>query len=214
MSAPPTGRDRIRLRLKLIDWITEAALDAGGVEFIDRGEIAAKLQQGGLGRTASYDWIVRAIEDGDVERAIEARRAGLAAMAAGTHPDAPSTPTDALPPPPPGPPAEGVTFRLQSNALVAHLGRAVADVETVRRMAFTADGKPRNARLLLHASEALRKTLETALRVQSSLHEIAAVERLNRAIVSTIMEESPELARRVLQRLDQLCAHVESGGAV
>ena len=38
------------------------------------------------------------------------------------------------------------------------------------------------------------------------MNDLAALERFHKAMIDVIQQESPELARRVLRRLDQLAA--------
>ena len=64
----------------------------------------------------------------------------------------------------------------------------------------------RNAKLFLHAAESLRRSLETAARLQATMNDLAALERFHRAIIDVIRQEDPAIALRVMRRLDQLAA--------
>lgn len=206
-----THRERERLRIALTGWLADAALAAGGVDNIERGATARRLMDAGLGRTAAYDWIARAIDSGDVLREAEARQAGIVALASGIAAPAAEdddAPESAVVTRHPRAGGGGGVVALGSGAIpmLAHLQRCIADVEAVRNVALHPDGRVRNARLMLQAAEALRKSLETALRLQQAMADLASLEKFHRAIIDVITKESPELAQRVLRRLDDLAA--------
>ena len=203
-------RDRDRLRADLVGWLADAALEAGGVEQLERGAIARRLQDSGLGRTAAYSWIAAAIADGDVQREAEARQAGIAALASGLGvPDAAPEPIAELLPVTrhPGEVTAGPSAMMGAAIpLLHHLQGVIADAKRVREVALAPDGRVRNAKLFLNAAESLRRSLETAARLQATMNDLAALERFHKAMIDVIQQESPELARRVLRRLDQLAA--------
>lgn len=66
------------------------------------------------------------------------------------------------------------------------------------------EDKPRNAKLFMMANEGLRRSLETALKLQEELREASAVDRMIAAIMEELRKESPELAERVVRRLRML----------
>ena len=74
------------------------------------------------------------------------------------------------------------------------------------RHARTEDGRVRNGRQLLAASEHLRRCLETAARITDTLHRAEKVERFHQAIIEEIARESPIVAERILTGLSQLVA--------
>lgn len=94
--------------------------------------------------------------------------------------------------------------------LMAHLRVLMDDVANVRALAHHPDGKVKNARLLLQASDALRRNLESIMKIQASMAELSALERFHRAIMDELRLESPELAQRVVDRLTRLAG--EWGG--
>ena len=91
-------------------------------------------------------------------------------------------------------------------AFVAKVQAILANAELVIAHAKGEDGKPRNARLLVSANENLRRAMETALKLHHAMREISAVDRFLAAIVDSLRQESPELAERVVRRLNQLAA--------
>jgi hypothetical protein len=203
-----TPRDRDKLRADLVGWLADAALEAGGVDNLERGAIARRLQDAGLGRTAAYSWIAGAIVDGDVQREAESRQAGVAALASGLAAPASEAAAELLPVTRhPGEVTAGPSAMMGAAIpLLHHLQGVIADAKRVREVALAPDGRVRNAKLFLAAAESLRRSLETAARLQATMNDLAAVEAFHRAIIDVIRQESPELAQRVLRRLDHLAA--------
>ncbi|MDR3519025.1 MAG: hypothetical protein P4M00_24770 [Azospirillaceae bacterium] len=66
-------------------------------------------------------------------------------------------------------------------------------------------------RLLLMASEHLRRTMETAAKLHDRVTTIAQLERFHAAIFDELRAESPEIAERVVRRLQRI--NVAWGGA-
>jgi hypothetical protein len=66
------------------------------------------------------------------------------------------------------------------------------------------DGRPKNAKLLLQASEHLRRVTETMIRLQEAMNQVVQVESFQQAVFDVLREESPPLVERVLKRLRYL----------
>ena len=66
------------------------------------------------------------------------------------------------------------------------------------------DGQPRVPMLLLRASEHLRRSLDTACRIQQACMELSQIERFHSLIIEEIAKESPEAAERILARVGQV----------
>ena len=62
----------------------------------------------------------------------------------------------------------------------------------------------RNARLLLQATENLRRCLETGLRIAEAMREMDQVDKFHAAILEEIAKMDPVLAERVVLRLGQI----------
>jgi hypothetical protein len=75
--------------------------------------------------------------------------------------------------------------------VIQELGIVVADLKALVAHAKAPDGKPRNARLLLTASDRIRACLETAMRIQQAMHDVAQVDRLHDAILEEVGREKP-----------------------
>jgi hypothetical protein len=97
-----------------------------------------------------------------------------------------------------------------SIPLLSKIQTVIADVDAVVVYAKTADGKIRNARLLLQASDTLRRAFETALKLAEAMHEVDQVDRFHTIILEEIGELSPDTAEAILQRVGQISA--EWGG--
>jgi hypothetical protein len=96
----------------------------------------------------------------------------------------------------------GQVIGMPTINLVDKLGAVIANLEAL--IAHAKDemtGKIRNAKLLLTASDRLRASLETAIRLYQAIRDIDQIDNLHRAILDEIGHESPELAERVLKRI-------------
>jgi hypothetical protein len=89
-------------------------------------------------------------------------------------------------------------------SVIEHLNRCVRVADQVIDFARHADGKVRNSKLLLAASEHLRRNLETAAKITDQMLRAERVERFHAAIIEEIGLESPALAERVAMRLARL----------
>lgn len=89
-------------------------------------------------------------------------------------------------------------------AVVEQIQACVKAALQVMEYARHEDGKVRVPKILLAASEHLRRSLETAARLQEAMFEMADIERFHAAIFEELRRESPELAERIVLRLQQL----------
>ncbi len=88
--------------------------------------------------------------------------------------------------------------------VISHLNDVIATAKQVMVYARDADtGKPRAARLLLAAAEGLRRCLETANRIAAKMHQLQKIEDFHEIIMEEIRQESPDCARRILDRIDK-----------
>jgi len=85
--------------------------------------------------------------------------------------------------------------------LIEELGIVVADLKALVAHAKSPDGKPRNARLLLMASDRIRACLETAMRIYQAMRDMDQVDLLHDAILEEIGHEAPAVKERILRRL-------------
>ena len=170
---------------------------------------------GRASRSMLYEWIATFIEETSArEKRVDPayRRAGVIVINAEKAVEDEST---AMPADPAAVareltatvvPAEAAQGGAAGRALpiLEHLHRTIEDVLRVRAVAFHADGRVRNSRMVLKAAEEMRRSLETVVKLQAAMNDQAALERFHAAIIEVIQQESPDLAQRVLRRLDEL----------
>ena len=145
--------------------------------------------------------ITMALTEARVERqrqeAAEARAARSNAAAADAAREATTAPPAAVRP-------EDIAGAGGTLAVIEKLQACIRAAEQVMAYARTEDGRVRNVKALLAASQHLRRSLETAIKVQQTMMELAEVEKFHQAIFDVLREETPELVERVVRRLHQL----------
>ena len=199
-----TPEAKAALRERMLAALAVSAAERGGAEKADRAGVAKMRQAEGLGRSSAFAWVAQAIASGEVEAELVNRARG----AGGTPGPLPQYQA-AVPAMMPMPHADGGDF----IAAVQLLNSAVQDALRARALAFHADGRVRNTKLLLTAAEALRKVAETAVRVQQAQAELDELARFHRKLISAVLAEAgPDVGPRILRRLDQLAA-AELGAA-
>lgn len=189
------AHDGLRREVELA--VLEAVKAAGPGVKVNRAAIWRKFEGRGVSRTQCFVWIAAVLEDQDA--------------------GAPSLADAAVAPPPPAEPinpvveAEAVASAVvpagaagRALPILQHLQQTIEDVLRVRSTAFHVDGRVRNSRMVLRAAEEMRRSLETVVKLQAAMNDAASLERFHSAILDVIAEESPELAQRVMRRLDEL----------
>lgn len=200
-----TRAEREKLKADAIRYCADAAEAAGGLDFA-RAAVIEKIMARGAGRTLAYKLVAEVVDGGEVDAELDRRRAEMGALAAGAHGDAEAV---AMAPVTrhPAPTGTGVAARIGAGMSVASkLDGVIGDIERVRAVAFFDDGRIKNSRMVLKAAEEMRRSLETVVKLQQVMNDIAGLERFHAAIIETVRAESPELAQRVLRRLDELAA--------
>jgi hypothetical protein len=176
----------------------------GGADHFDKGPLVRAWEDKGISRATLYRWIEAGMKSGrptqalarDVKAAAKARAKRKRAPAA----DAAREIGKKLP----------VVVTVEDIAkhgtiqVIDQLHTCIQAAQDVLAHARTGDGKVKNAKLLLQASESLRRCLDTAARISDAMYQAAAVERFHKAIVEEVSKESPALAERVLARLSAL----------
>jgi hypothetical protein len=201
-----TAEQRAAIRADLEEALLREAM-AHGADRIRRAEVARTFVLRGVSRSTAFAWIADMIDSGRLGQAIAqeiGRSIEVAAIEAGgsTSDAAARIAARSLPTAPSV--AEALASSCRSVNIIAEMAAAIADVKAVRAMAFTAEGKVRNAKLVLNAAEAMRRNLETAVRLQQAMFSLGKVEQFNQAIVEEIAKESPDLAYRLVHRLSAI----------
>lgn len=88
--------------------------------------------------------------------------------------------------------------------IISHLQECLQAARDVMRYARAEDGRVRNAKLLVSASEHLRRSLETSVRLYEAMRSVNQVDAFHAAIIEEIGKVSPDLAEVVLNRLSLL----------
>jgi hypothetical protein len=86
-------------------------------------------------------------------------------------------------------------------AVLSRLEDCIRAAQQVMDYARKDDGSVRNAKLLIAASEHLRRNLDTAVKLRESMRQDRDLDAFLEDVVREIQKEAPELAQRLLQRL-------------
>jgi hypothetical protein len=182
---------------------------------VNKGALVQRFRDRGAGRTTLYRWIDAVLKGPKPGRMVRqaaskaAKRraksadpaAAVAAKVARVLPSAHKIADEIVAPSG----SSGLPF-------IKRLQECLANADLLLKHAQTEDGKVRNSKLLLAASEHVRRTLETAARIQDSLVQGEQLERFHQAIFDALREESPVMAERVLIRLRQVNAQFSADG--
>lgn len=187
-----------------------AEVERAGPEAVNRDVVVKRFIARGVAQSTAYRWFADIMKSGrvgahlaSVTREAVDRRASLDPNPAES---AAREAVEALPAVmmigddlAPGAPEAGIQF-------IKRLQECLAHGDELLQHARTADGKIRNSRLVLSSAELVRRTLESAARIQDTVLQMSQVEQFHQAVFDALREESPEFAERVLVRLRQLNA--------
>ena len=181
-----------------------------GPDGFDQDPVVKRFLGRGIGRSTIYRWAAEIMKSGKPgQHAVRKVKAAVA-----EH--------KARPPRPAAEVAAEIVERLPARVSVAdvtgagtipiieRLQECIRAAQEVMRHARHDDGKVRNAKLLVSASEHLRRSLETSVRLFEAMRQIDQVDRLHTLIMEEIERESPACAERIVTRLGQLVS--EWGG--
>lgn len=93
--------------------------------------------------------------------------------------------------------------------VIERLKQCVEIADQIIAYARAPDGRPRMAKTMLAASEHLRRTLETAVKLQEALLQLERVDRFHAQVLAAIEEvarEFPEASELIARRLSALSA--------
>ena len=187
-----------------------------GPSGLKRDIIVRQFEGGAADRATLYRWISAVLASGQpgmvVAKAVRAVSAERASKRAGTHateaPISPLTP-EAIEeigvavleaaPRPIG--AVDVTGAGSAIALVGHLQERIELAQQIIKQARGPDGTIRLTKTALAASEHLRRTVETSMKLAASLREISRIDDFLAEVVAEVEKEAPALAERLLGRL-------------
>jgi hypothetical protein len=200
MAPPPDLRGKVEAAVM-------AEIEASGMEAFNRDGIMRAFKGKGASPATLYRWVSDTLKSGMPAehfskriRAAEAEKAKAEAKAAGLP----------EPPPPPPEPMRAVMTIDRAHAsgaaipIIEKLMGCIRSAEKVIAHAEHEDGKVKAPRLLLTASEHLRRTLETAVRLQEAMADLNHIEQFHAAILSALRDVDPDLERRAIARLREV----------
>lgn len=98
-------------------------------------------------------------------------------------------------------PAVAVPAPRGIGIVMSKLERAIETVDQCISYSYGENGKLRNPRMALAASDGLRRCLETALKLHEAVDNVQAVQRFMDEIMAALRETSPEVAAAVVEKL-------------
>ena len=204
--ATPAGEQRAKLHAEVLQAAAEEFARVGGQAF-QAATIVMRFTDRGVHRNTIFRWIAAAVASGQLGQAVGQRLRDAAEHRASASP----YPAEAA--------ADLVAERLPTLAslddiagshgagVLDHLNECVRAAHAVMRHATNTDGTPRASKLLLGASEHLRRCTETSVKVLEKVHEVQRVEQFHRLILEEVRKEAPDCHRRILERMDTVAGH-------
>jgi hypothetical protein len=205
VSAPLSPELRGEVERAVLD-----AVERAGSCDIDRAAIVAAFAARGVARSTAFRWIAAALESGAAGvvlcRKLREAAEGRATAAGVPVPERPAESAEAeaalaaaqLPAPVAVHEIVGCGSAIDVMAKI----RACIEVcEGVMAHAKTPDGGPRLPKLLLAATDKLRRCLDTAVHLSREIREASEVDRFHQAIMEEVAKESPDCAARIVARM-------------
>lgn len=189
-----------------------AELGRVGPEAFRPAEIVRAFEGRGA-RATLFRYVERVMASGKPTQAV-ARQIKDAAAARAELPDPPASAAAAVAAKLPA--VVKIEDVASSGGMIPVIEKLVGCIRTADQLiahARTDDGKVRSARLLLAASEHMRRNLETAVRLQEAMRQAADMERFHAkimAVVRSVAARHPEVAEEIITGLSQVAT--EWGG--
>jgi hypothetical protein len=218
------GADRILFARVVLD---KARASAGGWEAFKVGE-AMKALRNPPGRATAFRWlkdlrgadltlgnqaIIDAARLGPAGAALEAigpvkADKALAAAKGGQAPRVKAVARDikAIAEENRAPNIEETAAAMVPLPVMEKIQMCVAAAQEVMNKSRDSSGQVRNAKLMLLASEQLRRSLDTAVKLQEAISDGVQIERFHKAIMDEIARIDPEVARRIIAKLNEVQA--------
>ncbi|MBU8545789.1 MULTISPECIES: hypothetical protein [Roseomonadaceae] len=197
--SPPLTPDQRRSLRAEIESALVAEMARSGPEKPSRASVARLFEGRGVSRATMFVWMAEAVSAGRVGQQLTRQVREAAATRIATSGSVAQAAAAALPA---APTVDDVVGH--AIPVIEELAALIADTRALRSSALGPDGKLRNGKMFARAIEQSRRNLETAVKLQQAMVEIGQVERFHRAVVEEIAKESPELAQRVVARLNAL----------
>lgn len=193
------------LRAEVEDAVLAELARVGRVA-LDKAAIVKRFADRGASRATLYRWVEGPLASGEGGQHV-ARSIRQAAEARAREPDPPAAVAAAAEATLPVVVRPDDIASSGTIAVIDRLVRCIEVAEQVIQYARNPDGTVRSARMLLAASDHMRRNLETANRLQESLRQVAEMDRFHRAIVGVVEEvarEHPEIGELIVTRLAAL----------
>ncbi len=197
-----TGPERAALQRRVIEAAAQELLRVGPDKF--RVVTIADCFANEVPRASVYRWVGAARASGRLGAGVAAevrRRVVRRTKKRIKKVDAAAEIAEVLPPP--LKPEDLVPTR--GGSITDHLRECVSIAHQVMDHAKQIDGKPRNPKMLLAASEHLRRCVETIQRLHEGIYAVQRIEEFNRQVIVEVRKESPMCAERILAALERLC---------
>jgi len=172
---------------------------------IDRKAVVDPFLDRGVSQATLYRWVAACLNTGDPTRRALAKIREARAAKPAREPIPVEDIEAALPHAEAA--LEAVTGAPKGNATIAiidKLEECLRAAEQVMAYARTKEGDVRNAKLLLTATEAQRRGLETALRISTELRELQATDQFHAAVIAEFKKLAPDVGARLALRLQEL----------
>lgn len=186
-----------------------AELARVGADAFNKAELARRFADRGASRATLYRYIDGPLKSGKAGQHV-AREVKAAAAARAEAPDPPKAAAAAAAPKLPAVVRmEDVASSGGTIPVIDKLVNCIKIADQLIEHARMPDGKVRSAKLLLAASEHMRRNLETAARLQQSIASVAKVDEFHGevlALVEDVARQHPEAAEAIIFRLGQLAA--------
>lgn len=164
-------------------------LDAG--QPVDRAALLARYTAKGASRTRIYAWIKDALERLPSEPRHTPEQSALAADLAAL-PDREALASIEVEAKRGGPGSGQALERLQA---------LIDTANKVLNFALHPDGRVKNPRLALIAVEQIRRMLETSLKLYETISNMQTIERFIAEVMAELRAADPEMAKRVVERM-------------
>jgi hypothetical protein len=201
--------DRDALREE-VEAMVLAEAERVGPSAIQATTIWNRFQHRGAGRSTVFRWVAEMVESGRVGRHLAAQiKLAAARRQKRTAPPAETVKSDLARVMPTAPRMDHIAVGGGTIAVLDKIRACVALAEQVMEQAKGEDGHIRLTKTGLAASEHLRRTLETALRLQESIREAHQIDRFQDELmeaVGVIARSYPEAGEALTQEFTRIAA--------
>jgi hypothetical protein len=210
LSYPPTSPEGTALRAEFKSAVIAAARRSGW-QHLDRAALVARFA-GRASRASLYRWLA-AIEGAPLKRTVpelvKDARSDDPATVLSVAAEIRGVSSHRTTPPPVPPLAFSLPVPTLDETVAATVPISVVNLlneclragQDVMAKSRGADGDVRNSKLLLRAAEQLRRSVETAAKLQETITDQVEVDRFHQVCIEEIGKIDRDVARRIVARL-------------